>query len=699
MMKPYSRIASVWSRTSGRRTHFQDLPKRIRSIRLDPTTASGARIIIYAVRVSTANRTLKEYRPADLRHWKFSNLTIDAEATNELALTATTDDPFLIAADDPKLVVGGWLFAQRIIRYAGYLAIGFTLLGLGLVLLQMWNPLGLGRLQTWNPLVHAAQRCAATMWFAGAVIVATSTCVLLLQAHNRNFTAAIDVDMAVDRGDQVELYINDLALEPLRIPVLPNQRHTYHFDRLPSSHLRLIRLDPTDVNHAHVVLYGIRISTGARTIQTFGPSMLSDWQRSGLARAESDSSALVLDSTTKDPILSTSVAIDLPSPNMLFGRLGGLLDHPDAFLLLAMGAFLVIAFFGAHTSEGLCEIGLIAVVMAAAHPLAKIALDIPGRAPPVRTAVGLASYTGYPKSQDYLAGYLLLALSIGTALIFWRWLSPRQLIKTDTCSTPGPQRRHWLTHGVVLLLLLVYFQPDLRGGLSYLKALAYGVAGWDETNAITWNYLVESGAYPFRDFWYPYAGFYLQLLPFPAGYLVSILFQILPLWFLYLGLYYVTGRRVAQGMAVFLLVLAPVLLGYLPASSRYLLAVDVGLLYVAAVSTKKVDWGLKATLGICAAYAFFCEPSQLAYAAAGILAEFMTRTLQRLYRLASRAEPDSRPPSDARTLRGHSIGCGSAAFCRLLCRRTHVTRFVGFRSQRCGPGKLWCVAGSCGGLG
>jgi hypothetical protein len=47
--------------------HFQDLPSRIRFIRLDPTTASGARVIIYAIRVSTANRTLKEYRPADLR--------------------------------------------------------------------------------------------------------------------------------------------------------------------------------------------------------------------------------------------------------------------------------------------------------------------------------------------------------------------------------------------------------------------------------------------------------------------------------------------------------------------------------------------------------------------------------------------------------------------------------------------------------
>jgi hypothetical protein len=235
----------------------------------------------------------------------------------------------------------------------------------------------------------------------------------------------------------------------------------------------------------------------------------------------------------------------------------------------------------------------------------------------------MSAYIGYPKSGDYEISYLLFAVVAASAFACWRWLRPGLPVDAEPKRPGHESKRIRIGHALVIFALLLYFVPDLRTVMDRLKSVSYAPLGWDDSNGFIWRYLVESGYRPFRDFWYPYAGFYTQLLPFPGGQLIGAGFVVLPLVFLYFGLYYVTGRRYVQGVAAFLLILLPVMMGQLQGASRYLLAVDVSLLYLAVVSTGQVTRGVQVLLGTCTALATFCEPTQVAYAGVGIAVDVL----------------------------------------------------------------------------
>lgn len=442
--------------------------------------------------------------------------------------------------------------------------------------------------------------------------------VLLVQWADVRSRSAIEIDMQIGAGELAELYLNDPATaEPLRLPVIPNQRRSYRFDR-PPHRIRLMRLDPTAAPQTRVVIFGARVATGDRVVREFSAAELGRWRLSEVTVADAGSTALTLNTTGSDPQLSAEVALDLPPPNRFIAQAGAALASGDSMVLIAMGAFLLLALAGSVRRDGLREMTLVAVLIATAHPLLTRVLPIAGGPPPVHGAVGMAAYMGYPKSGDYIKSYCLLAFCAILAVVCWRWLSPRDEVDPEQSAAGSTKRWHTAGHALVMLVLVLYYLPDLRGGLAGLKESTYAPFLWDDANGFIWSYLVQSGYRPFRDFWYPYAGYYLQFLPFPGGALIGAVFMVLPLWFLYLGLYYVLGRRLRQTVCAFAVVLAPVWMGQLQTSSRYLLAADVALLYLAAARSKRFEWGVHPGLGACAAFAMLCEPTQIAYAGIAI---------------------------------------------------------------------------------
>src|SRR5262245_59927512 len=111
--------------------------------------------------------------------------------------------------------------------------------------------------------------------------------------------------------------------------------------------------------------------------------------------------------------------------------------------------------------------------------------------PPVDACVGFASYTGYPKSHDYYASFALLAASVLVPLSVWRLLARNRplayLVKPSS---------RWSTRwaqAVVLVLLLLYFQPNLTDGLAALKTWQYQYGGWDDQHALSWAYMINDG--------------------------------------------------------------------------------------------------------------------------------------------------------------------------------------------------------------
>ena len=56
-----------------------------------------------------------------------------------------------------------------------------------------------------------------------------------------------------------------------------------------------------------------------------------------------------------------------------------------------------------------------------------------------------------------------------------------------------------------------------------IEEITHGSFGrhWDLENVTYWEFLIHNGSRPFRDFWYPYGGFYIFDLPLPVGILAK----------------------------------------------------------------------------------------------------------------------------------------------------------------------------------
>jgi hypothetical protein len=610
---------------------FERVPKHLTVIRLDPTAVQSAHVLIYSITLSLEGRTVKRFSPSDLQSWQFINLVAERGDPAALAVFSTTDDPILSLSEDVDLVPPPTLLQTLAHVFSGSGSYELTALAVLLIVFVTWPHIDLRARRLIAMRWGLAERIPAFRllnptvqpWFLSLLVAAALAAVFLVRAEELSSRTSIDVDMWVGRGDQVELYLNDPSVvPPLQQPVAQNQRQTYRFTR-PPSRITMIRLDPTTASDTRVVLYSLRVVIGTRTVQQFGPAELREWRLSGLAPATDPALGLVLDTTNSDPQLSAPVSIELPAPDTLLAQAGDALRGSDSLVLLAMGAFVLIAVFGAVRADGFRELVLFILLAASAHPLLTSVLHIHGSPPPVRAAVGIAAYTGYPKSGDYIAGYVLFGFSIILAIACWRWFSPPRPVETEEQFHRVQRAWNWLGHVLVLLILVLYFMPDLGAALDGLKTVRYAPFAWDDANGFIWNYLVEAGYRPLRDFWYPYSGFYAQMLPFPTGPLIGTGFLVLPLWFLYLGLYYVTGRRFIQSLCAFTLVLIPALMGQMPGSSRYLLAIDTGLLYLAVTSAKRIERVVQILFGACVALAVFCEPTQLVYAAVGIAADLV----------------------------------------------------------------------------
>lgn len=453
----------------------------------------------------------------------------------------------------------------------------------------------------------------AETWFVASVCLITFVCASAMLDSFASERAALEVDMMVSTGDIVDVYLNGNYAEPKRLLAVPKERRVYRFEGMPQ-HIGLMRLDPTNANAAHVVLYSVRMKSGEQVLREFSPSELREWSLSALKVVTQNSGSLIMDSTTDDPMLSTTLSFNFPGSTVAgtVGRLYG----PDTLFLLAMALFILWIPSRTCFRTDWGEVAIVAALTLMAYPLVNAAIRLKSSPPPVSAAVGFASYTGYPKGHDYYASFALLGLSLLLPLAGWRVLPRKgpaaQVPQPSSPSTAG------VAHVLILILLLLYYQPNLAGGLAGLKNWQYQYAGWDDQHSLSWAYMINSGLRPFRDFWFPYSGHYITMLPFPISSLMFGFHGVLVLSFLYLGLFYIAGKKVTQALALFICLAIPLFVDLLPGWTRYMLAADVTFLAIAVGEMKQWEWKRPVLLATITGYVFFFEPTQVLYAGTGI---------------------------------------------------------------------------------
>jgi hypothetical protein len=622
---------------------FKQVPREITLIRLDPTEQPDARIVIYSLAVKAGDRVVRQFGPAELKNWTLVNLSPPKEENGGLALLDSNDDPILwspVIVHLPESKAQAPLWLQWLGAYWPFVLLTVALLILLLGRAQLSRPCpDWGGWAGWKfaPLLAALLAAGGTVY---------------VQNQNAGSEAGVEVDMLVSRGHVVEMWANDWVHTPERLEVIEGQRHVYRFENLPR-HITQLRLDPTDLADAKVVIYSLAVKSADRTFQRFGPEELKHWTLNNLSPPRDEDGGLALDDINDDPILWTPLALQLPG-SMLQAIAAALIGTPDAPFLLAITAFLLVLLARMSTRTGRMQAVLIAVSSGVAYPVVLLAMKLNLSSPPVTADVGYASYHGYAKADEYLAALAVMLICILLGYVLARFAGHGGDEVEDSpliALRNGGRRRNWMVHAAVLGLLLVYFLPNVRGlmvslpavsrseahgtNLEFVQSLSqtkYRHVQWDAANELTWTYMLNAGLRPLRDFWFPYSGWYLQLLPFPTGPLMIVAHCTVLLWVLYWSLFRIAGRRLGQALAIFGLILTPVLMGLLPEWDRYLVAVDVALLYVAVCEANigeiaRLDWKIHAPVAAFVAYAFFFEPTQVVCAGAGMAAHIILSAL------------------------------------------------------------------------
>ncbi len=424
--------------------------------------------------------------------------------------------------------------------------------------------------------------------------------------------ARIVADFESDGGAATELFLNG-ATEPARVPTRLG-RFRYEFG-VSSPAIKGIRLDPVDVAEVRVRLYGIEVQNDeGRIVARYDAAAVRQWTMRGLAVVELTGDALVLRTTSEDPMLIGSVEpIHLErTTSMREGAAARLRAEPGlAFLLLLpLLALLEIRPYGAWFRRTVAA----AAVCAACPAIFSAVSKLDWGPTPAEVAVSRAAYLGasLPALQAGMLVTIAATAVAGVLLAFLFRRAPPSVTSGGVALPPS-----WRFTGLAVLGLALLNAPDLAGISSWTASQQFA-PHWDYDNIRYWTYWTAHGAIPFRDFWYPYAGMFLFDLSWPAGPLITWAAAVgREAVFLAALTLIVPGRRIEVLLATAALVAAETV-GLNLASARYLLGANVILAYAGALR-----WGFRGglpllTLATALVMALVFELTQLLYAVPGV---------------------------------------------------------------------------------
>jgi hypothetical protein len=609
---------------------FKVIPAAISLFRLDPIDVANAQILLYGITISSGTNELLHISPAQIAAWPRGNLSEPRLRDGFVEFTSSTGDPMFpvpLRVGQESILLrlpAGIEITCPLTPYAKsvfYVITAIAFAGISSFLFIIWQVAG-SLLRTVAPQLRRG-------W--AVVAIAAVVCWAGVTLQNALGSQTLTVDMSVSQGDVVEVFLNTTDIPPLQLPVVPHVRTKYHFPAIPHT-VRFFRLDPTDRQGAIIRIYGLAFEFAGREVLHISPSELVSWGLGSLTNIDVGADVISMTSSTSDPMLSTELHLSAPGLPDILQTIGERLVRPDGVAILFFGSFVVFLVCGVFTRVGFIHLILVALVHGLGYLLVGQVTALRVAPPSVHAAVGLSGFVGYPKFHDHLAAIALLGLTllIAAAATCLPPVLTYPSISTETSGRHLTVRQQWAVHTAILLGLALLYQPDLAGVMEYFRHFQFSGSNWDTRNLVTWAYMVHKGYLPYRDFWYPYAGFYLESKPMPFGQIAEWASETITFGLFYLGLFFVTGRRILRTLAILVVVLIPLVYGAFYTWTRYLLAIDFGLVFLAVERERSSSSLSKWVLTPVAAYIFFMEPAQLVYAVGGIALYVLSRPLLRL---------------------------------------------------------------------
>jgi hypothetical protein len=487
----------------------------------------------------------------------------------------------------------------------------------------------------------------------------------------------ISVDLQASSGKTLQVFVNELTRPPMSQALEPGVRRRYVFNI--ADDVVFLRVDPTDAAGAIVEIFDVEVADATGTRVRFGPAELRGWNRANVASIGGDAAAYRFETATDDAMLWTTPSLILRRrlPAWLRPVVGVLRSSTFPLEVFAIG-WVAWALVGVGRRDRWAYLPITGTALASVLWLVPLVAGLSDRPPPVDVAVGRAAVMGESlrgRQMAVLAAVFTTALVASVAGLVERKRRRREneggpSIPSVPPPLAGRSRMRRLAAASLIVVVAASFLPDLGGFLEAARAQRY-VPHWDGENVVYWAYLISRGAIPYRDFWYPYAGFSVFDQPAPFGILFKAAYETTLFGLFVLAFYRASGRRVGATLAAAAVLLAGYRSGLFSALDRYLLAVDVLISFLGIAVTGPAGWGGYALFWLACSLAVFFEPAQLLYAAPGVA-------------IATVLDVLDQPVGSRRRIAAHLVRClavpavAGAAYLAWLWHRGQLAGFLAF---------------------
>lgn len=352
----------------------------------------------------------------------------------------------------------------------------------------------------------------------------------LSQSYNSQ-NGQLLIDAQIDKGNYIEIFINENYFDSQQREIIPGERRTYLFDLhdLPTRSIEQLRIDPSDKVNATVSLFEISLLKDGLVAQSMPLELMAGWSKNGINLTTTSNKQLSLISTSNDPILEGHLNLAIPtraSPltrltSFLFASLYGKMGF---YIFTIFCFFLLIALSLKTKQAAVLILSLLASLLAAYHVVKNIIQPLEMLPPPVTQAVGNLAVFDYSLSKSILSlcsCFLILASSgamIGKFIL--RSVSSRSRHDDNQlCQTHN--KTNYLVFVFLLACALVWLFPPVLS--LNVVGKVFHPTDYDSQNIIAWKFATFKGWSVFKDYWYPYGLQILTSLPWPPALLASFL--------------------------------------------------------------------------------------------------------------------------------------------------------------------------------
>lgn len=463
------------------------------------------------------------------------------------------------------------------------------------------------------------------------------------------------IDMEVDQGGYINVYINDETRPPYSMLLNPGHRNVYLFRNVPAV-IHRIRIDPINNARASVKIYGLTFSRGEKKLQQISGADLQKWNLINIHPIESNKDFFQFESVTGQPIIVQDISyvfnksiekvLKLFRNSLPIQKLAEFFINPQNIPVLALllgMLFLVIFGLKNPVHFVLYPFLMLLCLFMVGGRIVNLCLNRVGKAPSISHAVGMASYLGYSKSLETLSFCAIVLVAILIALAFFaiyhiyhKRVAGNSMMRTvNQGHMDRPVSVPFLS--ILLFLYAVLGFPQLNQAYINLEHAKH-IPNWDALNMLTWQYETQMGWLPFKDFWFPYVSFTSIASPIPWDMVHFYLHNFAVFALFVIAIYWLAGKSKSWTIIISVSVLFLIETGYINGTSRYFMALDYVLLFLVLQREKRAHYFHYALYGGALGLLSMSDPLQAVYAGFPILIQlliYLARTKdkgqQRLY--------------------------------------------------------------------